>query len=96
MDIITNHKPRPLIYGYELTELERANFDYMAPDELESAAFFKYKGDVYSMGDFMRTDGAQDLRAAGWHGFKTDSFFSAVLIKLSDCGDAVTVGLALS
>jgi hypothetical protein len=36
MQIRTNHVPRHVIYGYELSVKERAGFDYIAEDELDA------------------------------------------------------------
>lgn len=92
MDIKTNHKPRPIIYGFELTDKEREDFDYYDdPEELDSASFFKYRGQVYDLAEFMRIDENSPLAALGYDGQKGDSFFSGTLVKLSDCGEAVTV-----
>lgn len=92
MDIITNHRPRPTIYGFELTEKEREEFNYYDdPEELDSANFFKYRGQVYDLAEFMRVDKNGPLAALGYDGYSGDSFFSGILVKLSDCGEAVTV-----
>lgn len=94
MNIITNNVPRNIIEGYELTTDERADFDYYAwPDvnasypyplsEGEQATFFRYKGRLYDLGEFMapnlRPDG--DARA-GWDGYMCDTYFSGILVKL--------------
>ena len=91
--VITNNIPRPILCGYELTEKESADFDYM--DDINEGSFFRYKGQVYDLAEFVRID-KSDSELSTCDGIHTDSFFSAVLVKLSDCGEAVTVGLALS
>ena len=51
-------------------------------------SFFRYRNWVYSLDQFM-VNNHDDFK--DWHGHHGDSFFSGVLIKLSDCGDAVKV-----
>ena len=60
MRIITNNKPRPLFSGYELTNAERRELDYIAPpDDVETWCeqhnrFFRYRGNVYDIQEFTR------------------------------------------
>lgn len=92
MKIKTNNIPRPVVYGYELTEKEREDFDY--PDDIDTAQFFRFKGQVYGIGEFSRIIPQGSKRChptesdnpdfAGWHGYASDSFFSGVLIKWAD------------
>lgn len=104
MKIITNHVPRPLIEPYELTEAERAEFDYLDWPALDagedSAWFFRYKGQLHDLGEFSRdygiTKGAglpDSLK--GWDAYRSDSFFSAHVVRLVD-DEHVVVGLVLS
>ena len=90
METITNHVPRFTVDSHELTATERAEFDYLdwsAIDEgNDSATFFRYRGTLYDLGEFMRTD------LPGWDGIATDSFFSVTVVKLVDDGEAVIVG----
>ena len=87
--IITNNLPRHTMDRYELTEKESAEFDYLPDGE---GTFFRYRGHVYDLGEFMRTDN-HDSPFAAWHGYSSDSYFSGILIKLpeDDC-DSVIVG----
>ena len=97
--IITNNHYRDLIYGYELSEKERAYFDYI--DDIDSHSFFKYRGAVYDPSEFMRTPqnepAQQELNGlSAWHGYQSDSFFSGIVIKYSEDFESVKVGLYLS
>ena len=92
--VITNNQPRDIIYGFELTEKESAEFDYYSSDELNSASFFRYRGQVYDMGQFMRTSG--ELSAQGWHGIATDTYFSGTVVRIDPDGESVTVGRVYS
>ena len=80
MQIITNNIPRQLIYGYELTDKEKSNFDYL--DDIDNHNFVKYKGFIYDVGEFMRIDNNDALK--DWNGYSSDSYFSGVLIKFID------------
>lgn len=89
--IKTNNQFRPLLYGYELTEKEQKEYDFLEfTDEGEGscAKFFRYKGWTYLLDDFMRT-GAHSPFPERWHAYLSDSYFSGILIHLSDCGEAV-------
>jgi hypothetical protein len=100
MRVITNNVPRPVIDGWELSPDERQNFDYIdwaaiERCDAESASFFRYRGTLYDLGEFMATRG---LRAplSDWDGYMSDSAFSAVVVRYADDTDYVVVGLVLS
>lgn len=88
MQIVTNNQPRPIIYWHELTEKEKAEFDYMTGDDANYSSFFRYKRWVFTLSDFMR-DGTPD----GWHGASAQSAFDAVLVRIVD-SETVIVGRA--
>lgn len=88
--IITNNVPREIIDAALLTSAEREQFDYLdwpaIDDGTDSASFFRYRGEVYDLGEFMTTD------LPGWHGCKADSFFSGTLVRITGDGESVVVG----
>lgn len=89
MEIKCNNVPRNLIYGYELSDKERAKFDYIEAEEFDTHAFFRYKCAIYDMGEFARIDGAiaPHPQRKGWEkfdGYASDSYFSGVLVKCVD------------
>ncbi len=92
--IVTNNKPRLLIDAYQLTEKEREEFDYLDWKVITSgdddATFFRYKGQLYDLGDFMLCP--SDFQFEGWTGYYSDSAFSGILIKLCDNNDYIIVG----
>jgi len=89
--VTTNNIPRDVLYGFELTARERAEFDYYSTEEeFNSAEFFRYKGEVYDLGEF------EVATIPGWDGQQVDSFFSAIVIRYTDDYERVVVGLALS
>ena len=79
MKIITNNQPRLLLYGYELTDKERQDFDYL--EDIDSHSFLKYKGFIYDVSEFMVVDNDY---LKGWDGYSSDSYFSGILIKYID------------
>ena len=95
MKIKTNHHFRPVLYWHDLEANEQSKLadDY---ETIQESTFFRYRGHVYDLGEFMSARGNGFRLFPNWDGYHNDSFFSAVLVKYSDCGDAVKVGLALS
>ena len=75
IDIYGNNQPRELDY------------DHTPEWSEEEEASFMYKGQRYFLSEFMRT------RAHGlpYDGYLNDSYFSGILIKLSEDGETVTV-----
>lgn len=95
----TNNVPRPVIYGYDLTEKERKEFDYLDWEtrtdgdwcEGEARSFFRYKGELYDLGDCMVVEESNTL-CKGWHGYYGETFFSAVVVKYVNNFEDVIVG----
>ena len=79
LTIITNNVPRNIIYGYELPESVRPDFDYIDAEAVGGHSFVQYKGCYYDLNEFMR---AEDEELNAWHGVTGQSYFSGVLIKL--------------
>ena len=77
-----------MIYGYELTDKEKAEFDYYAPDVLGAALFFRYKGNVYDIGEFLLAP--ESLKP--WHGYSSVSYFKGIVIKCDNRMENVIVG----
>jgi hypothetical protein len=92
LKIFGNNHPVPIVYGWELTPKERKEFDYLSDDEMDGEAFFRYKGNVYSLDEFMRIEGAgtSELRSIA-DGIHNDTYFSGILVKYVDSNDAVLV-----
>lgn len=92
MIIKTNNVPRDVLYWWELTDAERAEFDYLDSETSQSAAsFFRYRGAVYDIGELIRIDKtvAPHPQRQGWEkwdGYHSDSFFSGMLVRyVQDC-----------
>jgi len=89
LDIITNRHWREFIYRCDVPESVLADqFDYL--DEETPDGFIHYRGSWYHINEFT------NCSIDGWHGQRSDSFFSAVLIRLSDDGEQYQIALALS
>ena len=89
----TNNQPRQLRTWSDLSKEEQGEFDWMEPEQQETASFVRYKGWNYSMDCFCRLDDGH-LKAAGWHGYVSNNAFQAVLIKLlPDNSDYVVMGV---
>lgn len=99
MQIICNNQKRPIVYGFELSEKERAAFDYL--DNIDESIFFRYKRQVYDLGEFsaITRSIAPHPQRQGWDyfdGYISDSFFSGVLVKFCQDSDYVIVGRCFS
>lgn len=92
----TNNVPRDIIEAYELSADEREQFDYLKWDAIErgedSASFFRFKGDLYDLGEFMRWDNPMSPTRHGWDGYRSDSYFSGLVVRYVDNFERVVVG----
>jgi len=95
LKIFGNNHDIPIIYGYELSDKWKKEFDYYkSQEELECASFFRYKNWVYDLSEFMRVNlnnSPFEECPIKFHGHRSDSFFSGILIKLDDTGESVKV-----
>jgi hypothetical protein len=104
MRFITNNVPRPILNSLELTEKELSEFDYLLMgkentrenwDDI-SASFFRYKGQLYDLSQFMRCESFNCENGwLNWDGYHSDSAFSATVVRYVDDYDNVVVGFAL-
>lgn len=95
MKIKTNNQPRDVLTWYDLTPAEQKEFDYL--DE-GKGSFFRYKGLVYDLEEFMRIDAnisphPQRDGWENWHGYASDSYFSGVLVRYTPDYEQVIVGM---
>lgn len=91
--IKTDRKWRSFKYRGEVPAgILTGQFDWL--DAEEADGFIQYRGCWYHLSEFMRVDGMPSLD--GWHGYKNDSFFSGVVIKLSPDGEEYRIGTYLS
>lgn len=86
LNIITNNQYRELLDSHDVPKkVLKDNFDHL--EECDHG-FFKYRGNWYHISDFLRVNHDQ---FTDYDGYLSDSFFSGVLVKFSDCGDAVKI-----
>ena len=93
MKIISNNKPRPIIYGHELTTEECEEFDYL--DGIEDATFFRYKNELYDISQFTAFGHEQCFSGdefKEWSAYQTESVFHGLVIRLTEDNDGVIVG----
>jgi hypothetical protein len=89
LTIKTNNRPRALVFGYELSPKERAEFDYIKPDDLDCHEFVRYRGWTYDTAEFMRVPSVPEF--SRWHGYISDSAFSGVLIRYTKDMESVVM-----
>ena len=98
LTIITNHVPREILDGWQLSPAERETFEYLDWDAIEegadSASFFRYKGELYDLGDIPAVDRRPGFAGQfqDWDGIATDSFFSGILVRYCEDHESVVVG----
>ena len=97
MKIITNNHFKEILSFFDLTNKEQNELKD-SYDTIEESSFFRYRGQVYDLNEFMRVQYGTAFNKVinDWDGYHNDSFFSSVLVKYSECNDAVKVGLALA
>ena len=91
VQIRTNYHERQFVYRYDVpAKILSSQFDYLDEDTFDG--FFKYRNHWYHLTDFMGLPAGiseiwdTDSPLRDWDGYASDSFFSGVLIKVSeDC-----------
>lgn len=94
MQVITNHRSRPVLGWEDLTAKEREEFDYIdTPRARKRATFARYKGQVWDLGDFAPLHTVKGEPLYPWEGTSTQTAWSAVLIRY-DSRERVVFGRA--
>jgi hypothetical protein len=86
--IRTNHRPRAILSGYELTAKERAEFDYLDDEEKAESRFVRYRAWVYDLGDMMAAP--EDMRP--WQAIGHQTYFSGVVFRYVEDNEMVICG----
>ncbi len=96
MKIITNNNEREFIYGYDVPESVLDDYDHLDACE-QNDHWIRYRNTYYHVSDFMRIDdhAAWD-NVQDWCGYTSDSFFSGVLISLSDDTETYKIATYIS
>lgn len=83
--ITTNNMRRPIREAHELTVKEREEFDYLDWEAIDlgqdSASFFRYKEQLYDLGEFEPTARYHGEIAKNWDGIQSDTYFSGILFR---------------
>lgn len=87
--VITNLNWRDFVYRADVPE-EVLNDQFDWTDDDDCDGFIHYRGTWYHLSQFM-VGGIE-----GWQGSHGDSFFSGVVINLSDDGEQYQIGTYLS
>ena len=94
LTVKTNNVPRDLIHAFELSGAQysklRAEYDWMEDQDFDYAMFFEYRGQVYALADFLRTEG--DILRDGWQGILNETFFSCLVVKIVQSCERIVVG----
>jgi hypothetical protein len=86
--IRTNNQSRELLTFNDLTPKEQDEFhSYVSEEDHNSPSFFRYRGDVFYLGNFMRTSALDK-----WDGVEHFTMSSGVCCKYADDGQQVIVG----
>ena len=94
MEIRTDNKWKEFKYENQVPKSVLEEYDWLDEDE-KSGGWIYYRKRWYHVSDFMRLEGKHSF-PGNWHGYHGDSFFSGVLIELSNCGDSYRIGTYLS
>lgn len=87
MKIKTNRHWREILYRYQVpNKILSEQFDWLDEDVIDG--FIKYRGVYYHLQEFLRTD------IPDFCGCLCESYFSAVLIKVSEDGERYQIARA--
>ena len=81
MKIISNYHWRQFEYFCDLSYKDKQELDWIKD---YTATVFHYRGNIYSLDEFMRVEKKSSEDFAYWDGYLGDSFFSGILIKISE------------
>ena len=100
IDIITDHKWKQFKYSNEVPKSVLNDYDWLDEDE-KFDGWINYRKNWYHISDFMSCHNTihsrnNPFKKFGYDGYLSDSFFSGVLIKTSDCGDGYKIATYLS
>ena len=84
--ILTDNKWKYFKYRYEVPQnVLDQDYDHLDEDSLDG--FIKYRRNWYHISDFMLPMSQFDKEFKEWHAYLSDSFFSGILIRVSDDGE---------
>ena len=93
LTITSNHHWRPVLCWHDLTPNEQLEFDGELDCEyFYQDSFYRYKGLVYPLGDFMPVGEVSQLAGKGWEAYYSSSWWSGVVIRHSEDGEYYQIG----
>ena len=95
MKIVTNNKPRNVVSFFDLKKKHQKEMMEVFCEKAEELEFFTYKNEVHCLDDFCVVDRHGQI-SKYWDASYSDTAFSAVLIRYTNCGDSVIVGMLYS
>lgn len=101
LTIKTNNQPRKLLSLYDFSPADqlkmRKHFDWMDQDELETSySFFKYCGNFYHLSEFLFLRSTAPSEFKGWDAYSSDTYFSGIVVRLTNNNEDVVVGTYFS
>jgi len=92
LTIKTDNKWKPFKYRDEVpASVLEDDFDYLDEEEGYDG-FFQYRDVWYHVSEFMRIYPGAPRRMYEWDGYLSDSYFSGIVIKVSEDGEEYKVG----
>lgn len=95
MIIKTNNKPREIVSFFELKSKHKKEMLEVFGEMAEELEFFTYKNDVYCLNDFCVVDRHGQI-SKHWDASYSDTTFFTVLIRFTNCGESVIVGIVFN
>ncbi|EPH6764612.1 ABC transporter [Cronobacter dublinensis] len=77
-----------LLSWLDLNEAEQSEMDHVEYDDQGSTRFFHHEGALFDVADFMIDD-----RTPEWHAGYPLNAFAMLMIRLTEGGDSVDIGL---
>lgn len=89
--VCTDSKWKPFKYGYQVPrKIMKNQFGHLYEDNNDDN-FFKYRKYWYHITDFMRLNSGME-GFADWQAYTNDTYFSGVVLKVSDDLETYMVG----
>jgi hypothetical protein len=97
LTVVTNNAPRETMCFSDFSVKDqvklREKFDWMDENEIEETySFFKYKGEILHLSEFMNVNYSCPTELKGWDGYLTDTYFSGLVVRLVSDNEEVVVG----
>lgn len=94
MAVTSDNQWHSFIHGHQLTKVQKEDFDWI--DDIDTGMFVQYNDSVYSVSEFMRFNGDQPSELRDYDTYLSESAFSALVIKVSSCGDYYKIATYIS